>query len=355
MVRLGATECERTMRRRLVGLLSVIAAGCAGTSDEGGGVIDEPLVWVAADSSDEIVGAEKRPSGPPHGEVVLFFMGATTPAGVAFDLAVPGYSWSEHLASLGYRVVRWDPTGYGSSSDPPELDQPPSRNHPITRTAVVEEQAERVADEVAARTGDEGFHVICWSAGCAPALAFAAKRPERVQSLVLHSATFGPLSPLGLAPFDPNTSITNFVGAYRLASAADVAERWDRMIPVDDKTAYRDPAVFETWVRDFLASDATASEREPASVRVPNGMLADSYEVLLGHPPYDVSQVVAPTLVIRGSDDPETNTRGSNLLLEALGSTDKALVEVPLGTHYVTVERNHLTFWEAVDAFLAEH
>ncbi len=355
MVRVAATERERTMRRRWAGLLSVIAAGCAGTSDGSRGVVDEPLVWAGSGSNDEIVGAEERPAGPPHGEVVFFFMGATTPAGVAFDLAVPGYSWSEHLASLGYRVVRWDPTGYGSSSDPPELDEPPSRNHPITRSAVVEEQAERVADEVAARTGDEGFHVICWSAGCAPALAFAEKRPERVQSLVLYGATFGPLSPLGLPPFDPDTSITNFVGAYRLTSEADVAERWDRMIPVDDKTAYRDPAVFETWVRDFLASDETVAEREPASVRVPNGMLADSYEVLLGHPPYDASKVRAPALVIRGSDDPETNTRGSNLLLEALGSTDKSLVEVPDGTHYITVEKNHLAFWEAVDAFLAEH
>ncbi len=342
------------MRARLFLLLSAIVAGCA-RSQPSGDVVDERLTWAPADGSYQLVGAQAHGVARAGGEVVLFFMGATTPAAVAFDLAVPGYSWSEHLAAEGYRVFRWDPTGYGESSDPPELDEAANRNHPLTRTVVVEPQAELVADDVAARTGDERLHVICWSAGCAPALAFVAKRPERVQSLVLYGATFGPLSSLGLPPFDPDGSITNLVGAYRLTSAADVAERWDRMIPVEDKSAYRDPEVFDTWVRDFLASDESAATRDPASVRVPNGMLADSYEVLLGHPPYDPSRVTAPALVIRGSDDPETNTRGANLLLEALGSADKALVEVPNGTHYITVERNHLAFWEAVDAFLAEH
>ncbi|MBK7974528.1 MAG: alpha/beta hydrolase [Deltaproteobacteria bacterium] len=274
---------------------------------------------------------------------------------MAFDLAVPGYSWVEHLASRGYRVFRWDPSGYGDSDDPAALDEPPSSNHPVSRTVVVEPQAERVADDVAERTGDDALHVICWSAGCSPALAFAAARPERVQSLVLYAATFGPLSGLGLTPFDPETAITNFVGAYRLTSADDVAVRWDDMIPVDDKTAYRDPEVLDTWVRDFLASDATSSQRNPVSVRVPNGMLADSYDVLLGHPPYDAARVVAPALVIRGVDDPETNTRGQNLLLEALGSTDKQAVEVSEGTHYITVERSHEAFWEVIDGFLDDH
>lgn len=332
-----------------------LAAPACSDSASSGAFVDVPLTWSAADGSYRLAGAEKRGSGSGHGQAVLFFMGATTPSAVAFDLAVPGYSWAEHLAGRGYRVFRWDPSGYGDSDDPAELDEPPSANHPVTRTVVVEPQAELVADDVAARSSDDALHVICWSAGCTPALAFAAERPERVQSLVLYAATFGPLSGLGLPPFDPDTAITNWVGAYRLTSGDDVAKRWDDMIPVDDKSAYRDPEVFDTWVRDFLASDATSSARDPVAVRVPNGMLADSYDVLLGHPPYDAARVTAPALVIRGVDDPETNTRGQNLLLEALGSTDKRTVEIGEGTHYITVERNHGVFWEAVDGFLDEH
>lgn len=335
-------------------LLAIAAPGCGG-SGSASGFVDVPLTWSAADGSYRLAGAEKRLGSGIDGPAVLFFMGATTPSAVAFDLAVPGYSWAEHLAGRGYRVFRWDPSGYGDSDDPAELDEPPSANHPVTRTVIVEPQAELVGDDVAARSGDDALHVICWSAGCTPALAFAAARPERVQSLVLYAATFGPLSGLGLPPFDPDTAITNLVGAYRLTSADDVAKRWDEMIPVEDKTVYRDPEVFDTWVRDFLASDETSTARDPVSVRVPNGMLADSYDVLLGHPPYDAARVTAPALVIRGMDDPETNTRGQNLLLESLGSTDKRAVEIAEGTHYITVERNHEPFWAAVDEFLDEH
>lgn len=336
-------------------LLTIASAGCGDSGSKGGGFVDVPLTWAAPDGSYRLAGAEKRPGGSGNGDAVLFFMGATTPSAVAFDLSVPGYSWAEHLAGRGYRVFRWDPSGYGDSDDPAALGEPANANHPVTRTLVVEPQAEVVADDVAARAGDDALHVICWSAGCTPALAFAAARPERVQSLVLYAATFGPLSGLGLPPFDPDTAITNFVGAYRLTSADDVAQRWDEMIPVDDKSTYRDPEVFDTWVRDFLASDSTSSDRHPVSVRVPNGMLADSYEVLLGHPPYEAERVTAPVLVIRGVDDPETNTRGQNLLLEALGSADKRAVEIEGGTHYITVERNHEPFWGAVDEFLDEH
>ncbi len=345
----------RALARAAAAAWLALAAARCGSSGSAGGFVDVPLIWSAADGSYRLAGAEKRLSTGGDGPAVLFFMGATTPSAVAFDLAVPGYSWVEHLAGRGYRVFRWDPSGYGDSSDPAELGEPASADHPVTRTAVVEAQAELVADDVAARTGDDALHVICWSAGCTPALAFAAARPERVQSLVLYAATFGPLSGLGLPPFDPDTAITNFVGAYRLTSADDVAKRWDDMIPVEDKTVYRDPEVFDTWVRDFLASDDTSASRDPASVRVPNGMLADSYDVLLGHPPYDPSRVVAPVLVIRGVDDPETNPRGQNLLLQALGSPDKRAVEIDGGTHYVTVERAHDVFWAAVDEFLDEH
>ncbi len=329
-----------------------VLAGCGG-GRSGPQLVDEAISWPLPDGGGQLAGAEKRRADAARGAAVLFFMGATTPSSVAFDLPVPGYSWMEHLAQQGYRVFRWDPTGFGDSSDPPELDQPPNRNHPSTRTVVVEPEAEIVADDVAQRSGDDALHVICWSAGCAPALAFAATRPERVESLVLYAATFGTLSPLGLPPVDPDTAITNFVGAYRLTSRDDVAKRWDEMIPVDDKTVYREAAVFDEWVNGFLASDATSAERDPASVRVPNGMLADSYDLILGHPPYHAAGVTARALAVRGADDPETSARGSQQLLDSLGSTSTRYVEIAAGTHYVEVERTHLELWDAVDGFLA--
>ncbi len=53
-----------------------------------------------------------------EGQVVLFIHGAGTPAEVAFDVPVPGYSWMAYLASAGYDTFAMDTTGYGRSTRP---------------------------------------------------------------------------------------------------------------------------------------------------------------------------------------------------------------------------------------------
>ncbi len=47
------------------------------------------------------------------GKVVLFIHGAGTPAEVAFDVPLEGYSWMAYLAEAGYDTFAMDTTGYG--------------------------------------------------------------------------------------------------------------------------------------------------------------------------------------------------------------------------------------------------
>ncbi|MDO8271198.1 MAG: hypothetical protein Q7U82_04650 [Gammaproteobacteria bacterium] len=52
------------------------------------------------------------------GKVVLFIHGAGSPAEVAFDVPVEGYSWMAYLAEAGYDTFAMDTTGYGRSTRP---------------------------------------------------------------------------------------------------------------------------------------------------------------------------------------------------------------------------------------------
>ena len=65
---------------------------------------------------------------------VLFVHGATYPASTAFDLELGGKSWMDELARQGFDVYLVDLTGYGRSSRPAAMEQPPAANAPIETT-----------------------------------------------------------------------------------------------------------------------------------------------------------------------------------------------------------------------------
>src|SRR3954463_3609442 len=81
----------------------------------------------------------KRPEGMTQfspEKTVVYVHGATYPSETAFDLPLAGQSWMDHIASRGYDVYLLDLRGYGKSSRPKEMDQPPEANEPIVTTEV---------------------------------------------------------------------------------------------------------------------------------------------------------------------------------------------------------------------------
>ena len=64
---------------------------------------------------------------------VLFVHGATYPAHAAFDLKLDGQSWMDYIAARGYDVYLLDVRGYGKSTRPKEMAEPPRSNPPIVR------------------------------------------------------------------------------------------------------------------------------------------------------------------------------------------------------------------------------
>ena len=75
-----------------------------------------------------------RESSPD--KILLFVHGATYPAETAFDLPIEGVSMMDLIAMRGYDVYLVDVRGYGRSTRPPEMSQPPEANKPIVSTKV---------------------------------------------------------------------------------------------------------------------------------------------------------------------------------------------------------------------------
>ena len=66
--------------------------------------------------------------------ILLYVHGATYPSETAFDLPLDGRSMMDYVAQQGFDVYLVDVRGYGGSTRPPEMDQPPSDNKPIVDT-----------------------------------------------------------------------------------------------------------------------------------------------------------------------------------------------------------------------------
>ncbi len=83
----------------------------------------------------ELFVRNKHPAGMKKfssDRILLFVHGATYPAETAFDLPIEGVSMMDLIASRGFDVYLVDVRGYGRSTRPPEMSQPPeatSRSH----------------------------------------------------------------------------------------------------------------------------------------------------------------------------------------------------------------------------------
>jgi pimeloyl-ACP methyl ester carboxylesterase len=130
------------------------------------------------------------------------------------------------------------------------------------------------------------------------------------------------------------------MGAYILSDAATLLARWNRSIPSEDKSKWRDPRVEEGYVRAALAGDPTSSLRQPPSMRIPTGFRLEAYEMSRGRKYWDARDIHVPTLVMRGERDFWSRPADMLALERELPDTSaKRFVTIPGGTHYLANDR----------------
>jgi pimeloyl-ACP methyl ester carboxylesterase len=259
--------------------------------------------------------------GDPVGPVVLFFHG--TP-----DTRLARHPDDSIAASEGLRIVAADRPGLGSSGADPAAS-PTSVAH--DHVALLDHlDAERV-------------HVLAWSAGAIPALAFAGSFPERTRSLTL------------LAPLVP----ADAYGTPGVLDGADdsrrlFAEVLGTMTPDDAGRELAPwlvpPEIDDALARDLLAETIARIEAIPgaadamvAALRgsVGQGMTGLEREITGQATPLDglLDAIDAEVTIHVGGDDTMTPLAMARWLAERLGAE---LVVHDDGHHLA------LTRWESI-------
>jgi pimeloyl-ACP methyl ester carboxylesterase len=347
---------RRTLLAAPAAFAAVGARPAAAQGTQGGTpslVTEEFMVPAQEGGGTELFVRNKRPetlASFTPGRTLLFVHGATYPAHTAFDLPLGGLSWMDYIAGRGFDVWCMDLRGYGRSTRPPEMSQPPEANPPIVRGEQAVADIGAVAAFIRQRRNLPRLVHMGWSWGTGLMGRFAADNPNLVERLVLYAPQWLRTEP------SPVSGGSGPLGAYRSVTQAQARERWLSGVPDGKREALIPPGWFEHWAGVTWATDPEGLRRNPAVLRAPNGVVQDSREYWqAGRPFYDPAKITAPTLLVVAEWDRDTPPALAVALFPLLTSSrGKRLVMLAEGTHTIIMERNRGTLFQAVQGFLEE-
>jgi len=339
---------------RLLVLPAFALAGCAAATS----APDMPALAVddfhvpSKSAGIELFVRNKRVKGAeafPSNRIVLFVHGVTFPSESTFDLSLDGLSWMDYIARAGYDVYLLDVRGYGGSTRPPAMFEPPDRNPPIATLAEAVDDVAVAVNFILRRRNVERINLIGWSWGTVVIGRYAATHGDKVDRLVLYAPVWQrKTESLAARGADVKT-------AYRLVNVAAVKSRWLTGVAPDKQEQLIPRGWFETWVAATLATDPWGSKQTPAVIRAPNGGLVAPQPAGDWVPPYDPAAIKAPTLLIKGEWDADTPSyMAQTLFLLIVNAPMKQYVEIGEGTHSIMLERNRMQLFRAVQSFLDE-
>lgn len=284
--------------------------------------------------------------GRAHNEqpqAVLFIPGGATASVPAYDLSFEDYSWMAYLARAGLDVFAVDLTGYGRSprptmDDPCNVDPtlqpllvpdplpapcPPSYPFRLGTTESEQGEIDAAVDYIRALRGVDRVSLVGWSAGGRRAGVYAADHPEKVDRLVFLAPVYGRTSASG--PPSPLPQ-PGFPTTIRDRGAQ---VNW----PGVSCEGQVDPAVKDPIWDSVLDNDAVGATWAP-----PDGIMRFPTTTQWGWNAATAARVQAPTLIVRGALDTVISPTIVTQLHDDLGTSAKALVTLPCGSHFLIWE-----------------
>ena len=277
-------------------------------------------------------------------KVVLFVHGATYPAETAFDIDLPGGSWMDVAAQAGYDAYLMDVRGYGLSTRPLAMSQPPSANPPFATTEEAIRDIGTVVDFIKQRRGVAKINLVGWSWGTTTTAGYTTYHNDNIHKLVLYAPIWLRRTP------SPVTGS----GAYRSVTKASARQRGIRGIPQALVEQISPSAWFDQWWELNMQSDQEGAKQQPAVVRAPNGVIQDQVDYWLKEKPtYDPAQIKVPVLLILAEWDQDTPLyMAQELFTHIVNSPEKKHVVLAEGTHSVILEKNRTRLIKEVQHFL---
>lgn len=312
-------------------------------------VVTETFMVPAVDAGIQLHVRNKHPAGVERfgsDRIVLFVHGATYPAETAFDIDLPGGSWLDLMAQRGFDAYFVDVRGYGRSTRPAAMSQPPAANPPFADTADAVRDVGAAVEFILRRRGVQKLHLVGWSWGTAIMGTFAASNSAKVERLVLYAPLYAMREPAPIAG----------PGAYRAVPREAARQRGIRGIPPDRVEEISPRAWFDVWFDANLAVDGEGAARTPPVFRAPNGVIKDIGEIWSrGRSPYDPAEIRVPTLLVIGEWDQDTPRYMADEVFSKLTrSPDKRYTVIGEGTHTLALERNRMRLIREVQQFLEE-
>ena len=286
------------------------------------------------------------------GQVVLFVHGAGTPAEVAFDVPVPGYSWMEYLAARGMDTFAMDMTGYGRSYRPPVMNDrcnlsaqqqeqlfgdacPPSYAWALTSMDSDWDDIDAVVDYIRELRGVERVHLVGWSQGGPRTGGYAARHTDKVANIVQLAPAYRGDVPAELGMLDLSGA------AITKQSRDDFFANWDRQVGCDNQY---DIAVGETIWADMLASDPVGATWGTGVRRAPSA-------ATFGWGRDVVAASTSPLLMVAGTHDGQVNPQLVKNLYNDYGGP-KLYLEMACSSHNAMWESDAQQLFEATYQWL---
>ncbi len=346
------------MQRRVLLAAPALAAPLISVQAQaqGGGtaarIITEEFMVPASDAGIEIFVRNKRPEGMTSftpGRTLIMVHGATYPAHTTFDLPLGGLSWMDYIAGRGFDVWCMDIRGYGRSTRPAEMSQPPEANPPLVRGETAVADILSVSNFVRGRRSIPRCVHLGYSWGTALMGRFAAGNQAAVERLVLYAPIWNRQTPSLVDQGGP-------IGAYRFVTQEQARARRGAGVPEAARAGLVPPGWFEHWAGVTWATDPEGLRRNPPALRAPNGVIADGREYWgAGRPFFDPARITAPALLVLGEWDQDTPPYMAQTLFPLMtASPGKRLVILGEGTHGMWMERHRGALFQAVQVFLEE-
>ena len=315
-------------------------------------LITEEFMVPSGDPGIEIFVRNKRPAALARyvpENIVLFVHGATYPAETSFDLSLDGLSWMEFIAQRGYDVYLMDVRGFGRSTRPREMNEPPEKNPPVARTATAAADLGAVVDFILRRRNVRKLCLLAWSWGTRITGYYTASHNDKVHRLALYA-------PGWLRTSASMTDPGGGLGAYRTVTVEAAKRRKRAGVPPEKVQELMPDSWFDAWANATFATDPVGAKQNPPVLRAPNGSVQDNREFwAAGKAQYDPGAIRVPTLLIVAEWDADNPPSMSQALFAGLtGAPYKRLVLIGEGTHSVMIEKNRMQLFREVQLFLDE-